>query len=93
MKQSELEKCAFCDKGMMHNQSPVFYRVKLDNMVIDVAAVQKAHGMEMMMGGNAALAQIMGPNEDIAVEMDSVTKLVCLDCAVSTPIMALSGGG
>ncbi len=94
MKHSDLKNCVFCNKGMMHNRMFMqFYRMKLDCMMIDVGAVQRAAGMEQMMG-NAMIANVMGPNEDLAIETSSHEVLVCMECAmenkciVSIPEMA-----
>lgn len=82
MKQSEFKKCACCGNGVMHNGCLIFYRVRLERMVIDLPAVERQHGLEMMLGRNAALAAVMGPNEDLAKSLGGpITVLVCQDCS------------
>lgn len=88
MKQSDLRPCALCGQGMMHAGSPIFYRVTVDHMVVDLGAAQRQHGLEMMMGPAASLAQVLGPDEDMAKQASRVTALVCQECALS-PASAL----
>ncbi len=83
MKQREIQKCAACDKGVMHAGSPIFYRVRLEQMAINVPAVERQHGLELVLGRNAPLAAIMGPNEDLAVPLGKAeTLLLCQTCAL-----------
>ncbi len=83
LKHRDLKPCIFCGKGMMHSGSIAFYKVKIERCIVNVGAVQRAAGLEQMMGGHALLANIMGPNEDLAKIMPEGTDvLVCDDCAV-----------
>lgn len=83
MKQSELQPCANCGKGMMHSGQIHFYRAEISQQIVDMRAVQRQHGLEMMLGGAAALAQAMSPNDDIAIQCASKTVLLCADCGMS----------
>ena len=82
MKHRDLKPCMVCGKGVMHNRSIQFYRVKVDFMMVDLAAVQRAQGLEQMLGGNAMIANAMGPDEDLAVPTSTVEGLLCLDCGI-----------
>ncbi len=42
------------------------YKVTLQRMAVNLPAVERQHGLELMLGRNAALAAVMGPDEDIA---------------------------
>lgn len=82
MKQGEIKKCVFCKKGMMHDGHFSFYRLTLDRLVVNTGAVQRQHGLEMILG-NAAIAHVMGTNEDIAQSIgDKIDVLICEDCAI-----------
>ena len=81
MKQSDFKPCVGCGKGVFHDRNFVFYRLRVAYLVADVSAIQRQHGMELMMGAAAPLAQIMGPNEDLAATVDEGDVLVCLECA------------
>ena len=88
LKETDLETCALCGK---HHEAPVFYRVTIDHCAFDGAAMKRQIGLGMMMGGNAHIAQALGPNEDMAKIVSSERKTVCLACAMSTPLAALIG--
>jgi hypothetical protein len=67
---------------MMHAGHPLFLRISIERFGIDAKAVQRAHGMELMMGGNALLANVMGPDEDLATKIDGrKDMLICIKCA------------
>lgn len=82
MKQKDFKPCIRCGKGVMHTGSPLFYRVTVERMGIDVRAVQRQHGLEMMMHGNAAIAAAMGPDDDMGLPIGPADKgLLCSNCA------------
>ena len=89
MKQNEFSNCVLCDAGMAKD-GVFFYRVSVEQMVLDLRAIQKQHGMEMIMGAAAPLAKIMGPNEDLARGLGPTSFLVCGKCALHSdrPIAA-----
>lgn len=80
LKQHELENCAACGKGMCHDNLLVFYRVQVEQFVVDIAAVQRQAGLEQQLGHAAGLARIMGPDEDMAKRISSDRGLVCMHC-------------
>ena len=82
MKHKDFKPCHLCGKGMMHAGHPLFLRVTIERLGINKRAVDRAAGLEMMMGGNAMLANIMGPDEDLAEVIDGRTDmLICTPCA------------
>jgi hypothetical protein len=85
VKQSEFTKCAMCGEGMMKGNVPAFYRFKIEYLAVNLPAVHRAIGLEMAMG-NAALAAVMGPGEDLAKEINSFTGLLCFSCALQSPV-------
>jgi hypothetical protein len=83
MKQKDFKKCAICGKGVMHSGQITFYKVSITMMGIDIGAVQRQHGLEMMMG-NAAITHVMGPDEDLAKPIDKASDgIICSECAIS----------
>ncbi len=89
MKQSELQKCIVCNKGMMHTGIPLFYKVTFARMGVDMGAVQRQNGLEQMLGGSAALASVFSPNEDIASPIDGEsTVLICEECSCKQIVLA-----
>lgn len=92
LKHRDFKPCALCRKGVMHANDITFYRVRIERFVVDLNAVQRAHGMEMMMGGNAVIANVMGPNEDLAKLFTGPHEiLICSSCALrdKTPIAVI----
>lgn len=89
MKEQELRKvitCSLCGKKAPECGVPLFYRVRIERWGIDLGAVRRQSGLELMFGGTAgaavALAQAMGPDEDMAKPvMDPVTITVCETCS------------
>lgn len=86
MKEAELRavaKCAGCDKPFGHTGLPLFWRVTIERYGVDALAIQRQTGLEMMLGGHVAIAQAMGPNEDMAKPMmEPVTVTLCEHCAI-----------
>jgi hypothetical protein len=61
---------------------PIFNVVTIERHGLDVKAIHRQAGLEMMLGGNVALAQTMGPNEDFTVPLsDSIRVMVCNACS------------
>ena len=97
MKADEIQKCSMCGKGVMHAGIPLFYRLRVETMGVDVKAVQRHAGLEQVFGGGqagAVLANVMGPGEDIAKPLgEPTTKILCQPCAVKPdlPLLMLLG--
>jgi hypothetical protein len=95
MKARDIKPCAICGKGLMHAGVPLFYRVKVESMGVDLNAVRRHSGLEQFFGGRqlgAILADVMGPNPDIAKPMieDQPALLVCQSCALEPrPLLLL----
>lgn len=78
MKANEFTKCATCGKGMAAS-GVHFYRVTVQQHILDPGAIKRAAGLEMMVGH---LAAVMGPDEDLAVKVAEATVLLCADCGL-----------
>lgn len=87
---AELKKCAACGMGVMHRGSPVFYRVTVEQCIVDTRNVQRMHGMEMAMG-SVGLARVFSPSNTVAHVLPATPKLVCSDCLLETPVAVLFG--
>ncbi len=93
MREGELRehaKCALCGNGI-GAAGPLFWTAKITSWILDMRALQRQTGMEMMMGGQVALAHLMGPNEDMAKKILDAEITVCQTCAEdkSLPLMAM----
>ena len=89
MKEAELRKhlvCDCCAKKISHTGLPIFWRVKVERFGIDATAVKRQQGLTDIIG-NAALAMVMGPDEDMTIDlMEPKTMTLCESCVVSVPI-------
>lgn len=85
MKRAELLKhldCDLCGRKVTASGLPLFWRLKVERFGIDAQAVRRADGLSAMLGG-AALAAVMGTDQDLAKPvMDPVTLTVCETCIV-----------
>ena len=82
MKQTDFKPCGHCHKGIMHTGVPLFYRVTIERMGLDLQAVHRQHGLEMVMNGHAKIANIMGANEDMGLPIGPASiGLLCEQCA------------
>lgn len=76
----DLKKCCQCGKGVGHARSLMLYEISVTHCMLDPRAIQQIAGMEMMMGGNAVLADILAPTSDIGVRFPVTRLLVCDSC-------------
>lgn len=91
MKERELRQiadCKKCGKPFGHTGLPVFWRVTVERHGVDLRAVRRQDGLAQFMG-NAALAQVMGPDEEMTKPMmQPVTLTLCETCALEEGIVA-----
>ena len=93
MKEKELRDiatCHICGNKIGACGIPTFYRVRIQHWGLKLDAMQRQTGMEMMMNGHVALAQIMGADEDMATQLgDDIEITVCHTCSYeeALPIM------
>ena len=85
MKEKELRACAtcgLCHKKMGDSGLPLFYRVRIERHIVKLDAVKRQAGLEMMLNGRVALAQVMGPDEEMTMPvMDPIEFTVCETCS------------
>lgn len=82
MKLSELTPCAICGGKI----APVFYRVTVEQMMIDPTAANQVLGLNTMFGGALRLAEAMAPRDDVTLELQKNTTVLCGDCAVTVSL-------
>src|SRR5690554_2467151 len=71
MKENELRKhsvCSRCGKKIGHTGLPLFWTVSATRYGIDFSALKRSAGLAMILG-SAELAEVMGPNEDMAEQV------------------------
>ncbi len=92
MKRSELQKCCLCGKGVMHSRQLMFSRVTVERLFVDLDAIRRLDGLENVFGGGntgAALAAVMGTDEDIATRVNTKTLFACDECGSMRPVAVL----
>jgi len=77
----------------MSSGLPLFWRVKIERMGVDMRAAQRQHGLEQFFGGGpggVALADVMGDGAPIATpfEDSEITVLICENCATEPTFIA-----
>ena len=88
LKRKDIDKCKLCERGVAAG-GLVFYRVKVEQFGLDHMAIMQQHGLELQLGGNAALAQVMGPDNDLARSLSDEFKVcICGEC-MGTRLAAL----
>lgn len=82
-----LAKCAMCSQPILHAGLPLFWTVTVERHGVDRRAVNRQVGLANMLG-NAALALVMGPNEEMTTSLGGpATIAVCETCALKSPLM------
>lgn len=90
MKERELRlytNCSICHKPIGHTGLPCFSRVTIERIGIRMAPVQRQTGLAMLLGGSAALAQVMGADEEMTESIGGVTTLSICEACYLQPIM------
>lgn len=84
MKEKELREratCAVCGERIGASMIPAFFVIRAQRYIVDMRAVQRQSGLESVMGGAVALAQVMGPNENLANPVGPEFSItICADC-------------
>jgi len=71
----------------MHSGDFLFYRVTIKRFAVDMRKVKRQAGLEMMLGSHI-LANVMGPDEDLAVPIgDPATGIICQSCAFVSHVL------
>lgn len=73
-------------------QGPIFYRVTVEQFVLDARAIERQAGLAMMLG-SAVVAAVMGPDEDIAKRTQKRTGFIGGQDAMEMPVIAFLEGG
>ena len=87
MKAKDFTMCLCCGKGVAHAGDLTFLRIHIDYMMLNPRAITRQHGLEQMVG-NAALAAVLGPNEDMAARIGSGEGLICGTCMLKPESLA-----
>ena len=86
----EAAQCANCHKPFGHTGLPLFWRVTVERFGVDLRAIQRQDGLAALLGGNAALAAVMGADEEMARPMMEPVKItLCETCAMEEVCIAV----
>lgn len=90
MKERELRKhatCALCNRKVLESGLPLFWTFTVERHGVLVDAVRRQGGLTELLGGNAAIAAAMGPDEDMTQRLAGpITLSVCEPCAMESPL-------
>lgn len=75
-----LRKCDHCGQGLMHQNQICAYRVEVTQYIASIQNINASAGLEMVLGGNAALAHIMGTNPEFFEGVSKSNALLCQNC-------------
>lgn len=93
MKEKKLRECAtcdFCHNKIGHSNVPMFFRLRVQRYTLNGAACQEQQGLGLMIG--AQLAQVMGPDRDLAEKTDEKEFTVCYSCSLENDFCIFEDG-
>ena len=79
---SDLQQCYGCQRGVMKTGQIHFYEITVGQCIADLESIRTQHGLEMMMGRAAPLAQVFSPTTNVAHRLPTVRRLICSECAL-----------
>lgn len=81
MKLSELRPCDQCGGKV----TPIFYRVVVEQHLLDAGAVNEVLGLRQMFSGSLRMAEAMASRPDATKVLTPATEtlLLCQDCGIS----------
>jgi hypothetical protein len=84
--------CAKCGKKIGHDNAATFFTLDIRRWLIDFDAVKRQSAFALMVG-HSAIAQALGPNEDMAKSIGSVEITLCEECGFDpvAPIKLFEG--
>lgn len=85
LKRRDVRQCICCDRGVAHDNQLTFYQVKIASCALLPREIQRMHALENFLGGGragAALADAMGPDEDLAKILGEHTVWICQECGL-----------
>jgi len=78
--------CKLCDKPIGAGGLPLFWRMTLERHGVKSDALNRQQGLTMMLGGEAALARVLGPDEELTTVFLTTTVTVCELCMGKHPV-------
>lgn len=85
MKVTELNDCIVCGGPL----SPVFYRVIVQQEIIDATAMRQIAGLAVLFNGNLAAATAFAPSDNISTTLQTESANMCQDCYLNSNAAAI----
>lgn len=86
MRLSQIENCAMCGKGLMHDGAITCYEVSITQQVFDIRELQRVHGMEQFFGASPAnphavgVARVFTGDPEVAKPLPTERAFICQSC-------------
>jgi hypothetical protein len=78
----DIRPCDLCGRKLCHTQLPLFWRIRIERMAIDLKVAQQLEGLSMFLG-SSQMAEAFAPSTDLVKPMDQPDELlVCEHCAL-----------
>lgn len=71
----DLGPCPICGKKAFEAGDLTYYVIEISRTIVDATAIQRRHGLGMMLG-NEAIARALGPDEDLMKVMDGPHRVI-----------------
>ena len=79
--------CLVCGKRIGTSGLPMFWIVRIERHGVKLDAIQRQDQLAGFLGGQAGLARVMGPDEDMTTPlMDPVELTVCEICGTGRQV-------
>jgi hypothetical protein len=83
----ELATCCVCHQKILASGVPLFWRVTVERFGVDLAAVRRQDGLAQFVG-SSAVAEAIGPGEEMTVPISRVVVAVCEKCCTENVCVA-----
>lgn len=78
----DIRNCDLCGEKLCRTQIPLFWRVHIERMAIDLKVARQLEGLSMLIG-SSVIAEAMAPSNDLVVPLGEASELmVCDPCAM-----------
>lgn len=82
MSSRDIRPCDLCGKKLCHTGLPLFWRVRIERMAIDMKVAQQLDGLSMFLG-SSRMAEAFAPSTEFVKPMHEPDELlICEECAL-----------
>lgn len=87
----QIQECVICKKKVGHTGDLYFYRITLEQVLLDVKALRQNKAMCEFFDGNVALGNIFSPTQHYAAAIQLIQVGVCSDCIIKGELVKIIG--